>query len=115
MKNLLCLLGALQAAACASYIGLAPLAERHKQTSEQTFYVEVLGNHFADPEMLLRSYKARARDLCKGEPRNEGYNRGNRYPHGQLDDIRLDDCVQGKFCHRMTAAAPLYYGTVQCK
>jgi hypothetical protein len=98
-----------------SILGSAPMSERHSKTGQSTYYIEILGNGAATHRTLLTFFEAKANELCNGLIESRTYNYGNRFPHGRLEDIRLDSCLSGGFCNRTQASWPLVYGAVQCK
>ena len=91
----------------------APFKLRHKQTSENSYYIESMGNGFASYEMLTKFFEARANELCANSVANTATKRGRAYPDAQLPDVRPESCYTGR-CHIDKARAPLVYGEAKC-
>ena len=96
-----------------SVIAQAPFKLRHKQISENSYYIESMGNGFASYEMLTKFFNARATELCVNSVAITTSKRGRAYPDAQLPEVRPEECYTGR-CHIERARAPLVYGEARC-
>jgi len=99
----------------AAFTGDAPFAVRHEQVSQNQYYIEVLGNNAAKHPTLATFLVKKADELCPSGHDAPSYAFGNRFPHGRLQDIKMQSCWSGGHCNRTQAAWPLVAGTVNCK